>query len=567
MGSWRKKVNVLLLSVLIVVIMFLLWTNAYYYSQLRLQLKETEENVLDLWIESTTGRLNTIHSHICEVLLTIYNNTAVNPGSSAMDFNTSHKVKTVLEDKLTVNRDIICLFVLDAGDDLFLFTSSPGLDSQKITLLKQFSLEHAADYLTGLHDAQWFITPPIKGEPYLIKGISVGKYTVGAMCSISGFVSTSVPILFGDESVCLASADGAVCFIAGSETLAARLDIGPDGTPSLRGSYTAVSRDFSLAGFTLLVVSKSSPLLENAGWFAPLFLLTISVVCIGLIFLLIRTLRKSVIAPTQELLRAHHEIGRGNLTYRITADAGSEEFDLLYKSFNTMAEHIHALRIESYDRLIKEQENKLQMVRAQIRPHFYLNAITTISNMTYQNRLEDIRRFLQALAKYMRYMLNIQSQWITISEELQHIDNYFQMQQLRFPGSIRTSVCCSEAVGQVKIPFLTLFTLVENCFKHALDLYKPTEISIVCEPVNEKTFHGCRIIVEDNGGGFPEDTLDEFKNGVPDDTLPPKEHLGLSNIRYTLQITYRRNDLLRLSNQNGGAHAEIWIPTEGEVTS
>ena len=58
-----------------------------------------------------------------------------------------------------------------------------------------------------------------------------------------------------------------------------------------------------------------------------------------------------------------------------------------------MADQIQNLRIESYDRLLKIRENQLQMVRAQIKPHFFLNAITTVYNMTYQNRPEDTRRF------------------------------------------------------------------------------------------------------------------------------------------------------------------------------
>ena len=48
--------------------------------------------------------------------------------------------------------------------------------------------------------------------------------------------------------------------------------------------------------------------------------------------------------------------------------------------------------------------------------------------------------------------------------------------------------------------------------------------------------------------------------------LNTKEHLGLSNVRYTLHLVYRRGDLLRISNrETGGAHVEIWIPDEEEA--
>ncbi len=71
--------------------------------------------------------------------------------------------------------------------------------------------------------------------------------------------------------------------------------------------------------------------------------------------------------------------------------------------------------------------------------------------------------------------------------------------------------------------------------------------------------------MEDNGVGFPQEVLEEYQKELPEDRLPPKEHLGLSNIRHTLQFTYHRQDLLRLSNkEDGGARAEILIPIEEE---
>lgn len=561
MRSWRSMVNFLLVLILVVVIIFLLWTNANYNTQLQRQIKEANNSALTLWMESTEVRLTAIHKYIYEILLTIFTNTPVNPGSSSMGFDSLIKTQTIIDDKLTVNHDPDCFFVLDTDTDWFLFASNQGLSNLKKAMLKEYSHEHIKEHITGLNDMQWFIAP-IEDEIYFIKGVSVGKYIVGAMCSILNFDVDKMLNLFGEESSCMILYENEAYYGSGEENWVNELKFKSSGEPYLDEGRTSISKAFPLANCTIVVASRTESLWSGLGWIAPAFLAIVSLVCVGLILLLITIIRRKVIMPTHELLIAHQEITNGNIQYRITVDAGSTEFETLYNSFNDMASQIHALRIESYDRLIIEQENRLQMVRAQIKPHFYLNAITTVSNMTYQNRLEDIRTFLQALAKYMRYMLNIQSQWITISEELSHIDNYLKMQQLRFPGSVNAVVQCSADVGNVEIPFLILFTLVENTFKHALNLYKTMELRINCEFVNEKDFHGCRMIVEDNGDGFPEDILEEFESEMPDGALPPKEHLGLSNIRYTLQITYKRGDLLRLSNRNGGARAEIWIPIE-----
>ena len=93
-----------------------------------------------------------------------------------------------------------------------------------------------------------------------------------------------------------------------------------------------------------------------------------------------------------------------------------------------------------------------------------------------------------------------------------------------------------------------------------MTLYTPMDLVIRCESVDERDFRGVRLTVEDNGDGFPPEVIEKFLE-ERDDPVFTKEHLGLSNVRYTLNLVYHRSDLLRLSNRpGGGARVEIWIP-------
>ena len=112
--------------------------------------------------------------------------------------------------------------------------------------------------------------------------------------------------------------------------------------------------------------------------------------------------------------------------------------------------------------------------------------------------------------------------------------------------------------------FLLLFTLVENSIKHAMTLYEPLGITVTCQRVEEENFTGIRLTEEDTGSGFTREALDKLFENNPD-SLFVKEHLGLTNVRYTLKLIYHRNDLLRISNREcGGAHIEIYIPDQEE---
>ena len=121
-------------------------------------------------------------------------------------------------------------------------------------------------------------------------------------------------------------------------------------------------------GVGCLLYTSPGPYSAAGGSLAAVVLLLVSLLCLGLILLLISYLRKKVLKPTNSLLVAQDELGSGNIDYRLTAEAGSSEFETLFSSFNNMADQIQNLRIESYDRLLKIRENQLQMVRAQIKP-------------------------------------------------------------------------------------------------------------------------------------------------------------------------------------------------------
>ena len=95
-----------------------------------------------------------------------------------------------------------------------------------------------------------------------------------------------------------------------------------------------------------------------------------------------------------------------------------------------------------------------------------------------------------------------------------------------------------------------------------MTLYTPMLLRITCERAAGADFSGVRLIVEDSGDGFPPEVIEKFL-GEQDDPVFTKEHLGLSNVRYTLNLVYHRRDLLRLSNRSGGgARVEIRIPEE-----
>lgn len=558
--SWTSRVMVLLFTILLAVSLFLVWTNFNYNTQVRNTIIRENTNSAATWNSTVESQLNALYEHVYDLLLTIYNNTELGKGTPMMRVETKTRCLDMMSDKLIASKNASFFFVRDSSSDLFLFSAKSGIPNQEASALKTFARENAQALSSTLDNKKWLIAE-VDDQPYFVKIVAFGKYIVGAASKVSYYDIQKQLSVLGEEVSCMLATEDHVYHCSGKnweDDL--RFD---DGAPVFPDERYAVCVPFTPANAKVILAVRSSTLLESTSNSSTALLLLSSMVCLGLIIYLLFFLNIQVLKPTRVLLGANQEIGSGNIDYRIDQPARSTEFAELFASFNSMASQIQNLRIESYDHLLQNQENRLRMLRAQIKPHFYLNAITTINNMTYQNEPETIRAYITGLAKYLRYMLNTQSDWTTIEDELAHIHNYLQMQELRFPGSVQESLSCDSSVAKVRIPLLTLFTLVENSFKHAMTLYEPLKIEIRCEPFETEGFKGTRIIEEDSGNGFPPEVLEMMAKEKP--PALTKEHLGLSNVLYTLNLTYHCSDLLRISNlEGGGAHVEIWIPEDKE---
>lgn len=564
MKSWRKTLTAMLMALLSVLLLFLLGTNVNYYLQAKDSIQRKNIRTVEIWKDSVDTRMNMLYQHLYELLLTIYNNTELSAGTPMMKYVTQQKCLDMMKDKLLINEDVDCFYIQDRGSTLQLFSANNRIKSCEAFALKSYFYSTKFNDSIGLKNTSWSIVR-IGSESYFIKTISLGKYTVGLASSFSYYnIDTNFSVM-GSEMSCMLVAGGNI-YPVSHEDWSEKVCFSADGDADFSDKSIIVAK-------TTLDKCKAQVLLGaredvlHSGETNSILLVCGSALCFALFLILLFFINRSVVQPMKKILRANQELSGGNANYRITENANSLEFVALFDSFNNMADSLYQMRIESYDRKLSEQKNELQMLRAQLRPHFYLNAITTVINMTYQNRNEDIRTYLAALAKYMRYMLNYQSKLVTVREEVANIKGYFEMQKIKFPGSIDAYVGCSESVADTKLPYLLLFTVVENAFKHAMDLYKPLQLLVQCESISNQDFRGCRMIVEDNGKGFSDEVLNAFAPQDDNSVPTAKDHFGLTNISRTLQLTYHRNDLLQLSNApTGGAHVEIWIPEDSNET-
>lgn len=288
----------------------------------------------------------------------------------------------------------------------------------------------------------------------------------------------------------------------------------------------------------------------------------LGVILLLLISYVVYYLNKEIIKPIKALIVGTKEVEQGNFDYRVDNQGNLLEFQTLNKSFNLMIREIKTLKISEYEKQIELQKAELKYLHMQIRPHFFLNALTTIHSLTYKNKDEEIRKFIDALSNHLRYMFKGGTIRVPIKEEIEYVKNYFYMQEIKFPNSVFYVIDVDASLEEKRIPQFLIHTFVENSFKHAMTLEETLSVFINVKPCMFEGEEAIKIVIEDSGEGFPDEILRKVNETNSIDASDGYK-IGIFNIKRTLAIFYGKDNLLKISNDEGmGGKVEIIIPID-----
>lgn len=209
---------------------------------------------------------------------------------------------------------------------------------------------------------------------------------------------------------------------------------------------------------------------------------------------------------------------------------------------------IELSRIEEQAKLLNISE--LKALQAQINPHFLFNSINTIVSLI-RTSPEKARDLLVKLGSYFRNSL-YHSDEILLSDEIQNIKNYLEIEKARFGDKLNVVIDVPETLNCMIPPF-TLQPLVENALKHGLLPRVEGGTIEICGEKNESDIH---LSVKDNGIGIDENKL----KTLLDETACSKS-VGIKNVHKRLICKYGASYGLRLESRQGtGTVVSLTIP-------
>jgi two-component system sensor histidine kinase YesM len=282
-----------------------------------------------------------------------------------------------------------------------------------------------------------------------------------------------------------------------------------------------------------------------------------------LVLLISAFMSAKISQPIKRLERSMRKVEQGDFEIHIPVQ-GDDEVGRLSRRFNLMVANIRELR----DQIIHEQEAKreseLEVLQAQINPHFLYNTLNSVVRMAGSGKSEDVITMITSLSKFFRISLSRGKRIITVREELEHIRNYLIIQKIRYKNKFEYEITADEEVLSCKTLKLILQPLVENAIYHGIEMMADEGwIHITAGIVDDKVL----LEVKDNGLGIPQDKLGSILSGeVKSDE---GSSVGVKNVHERIRLTFGEAYGLQIESQlEEGTSVKVWIPIlreEGEV--
>jgi two-component system LytT family sensor kinase len=188
-----------------------------------------------------------------------------------------------------------------------------------------------------------------------------------------------------------------------------------------------------------------------------------------------------------------------------------------------------------------------QALASQINPHFLFNTLTSISSLIRSNP-ETARTVIVKLSGLLRRLLRSRDHFVTLREELESIDEYLDIEMIRFGPQLRVHKEIAPDTLDIIVPSMILQPLVENSIKHGFSR-KVGGGRIAIRSVRSGT-HAV-IEVEDDGLGMTEERMGTALT----------DGIGLSNVNERLSVIYGAGYRVRISSVPGlGTIIRLEIP-------
>lgn len=234
--------------------------------------------------------------------------------------------------------------------------------------------------------------------------------------------------------------------------------------------------------------------------------------------------------------------------YRSIGRPRADELRVVQEAASLVSAQVELSILRDHEERLAQAE--LRALRAQISPHFIYNALAAVAGDIHA-RPEEARELLIDFAEFTRYLFRDGRPYVTLAEELDHVQRYLRLEQARFRDSLHVTIEIAPGTGDAVVPSMSVQPLVENAVRHGVEQRAGTG-----EIVIESRSQGgdVEVRVRDDGAGIEPERVPAVLAGAGGG-------IGLANVDARLRATFGECYALRIDSQLGrGTTAVMTVP-------
>lgn len=267
---------------------------------------------------------------------------------------------------------------------------------------------------------------------------------------------------------------------------------------------------------------------------------------------------KSIVKPMYKLKQLMKSAQDGDLTVSFNTKY-NDEVGELGSSFNNMVKEINNLI-----KLVQKEEKskriaEMNVLQAQIKPHFMYNTLDTIRWMAEEHHEEDIVEIIEAFTNLLRISLSKGKEMISVQDELNHVQSYLIIQKIRYEDKLDYEIEFDENILNFEVIKLILQPLVENAIYHGIKEKRGNGKIVITGKIDGNML--CFTVI-DNGKGMEEEVLNKINKMLSGGDKNRNEiGYGIFNVNERIRIIYGEEYGLRYKSIHGeGTIVELRHP-------
>lgn len=400
-----------------------------------------------------------------------------------------------------------------------------------------------------------------KNHAFYVSAFSVGSTTPVYLCTQlydSAIDSLCQGLVMPDSAlVLLDEQDNIYRQYASDKGGRAQLEAYLSGrTSALPANLQYVEHHSDKTGMTVVMILSSIPLSQKLAAVIP-YLLPLALFALIAGFLLSYLLSRKV-KRGFTVMENNIQLVEKRAYSEVTTIPTPDEFGHLSRTFAHMASHIDALIEENQQRARATHELELQVLRAQISPHFLYNALNSVRSLANLQGMDHIERLITAIIRLLRATLSSTETLVSLDQELEYVRNYIEICQYQYLNDFTIDMDVDQALLPCRMPPMVLQPIVENAIIHGIaDFRSDGVIRITAQREGDMLL----LCVTDNGQGMSAEQIDALLSQSRNTDKRRFSSIGVHNVLKRIQMRFGEAYGLRIFSRPGEyTSVEIRLP-------